>query len=306
MDPAREAQFWPHRNRVIYQTYHRIFDCRRHGWANLQSIHLNLSFHGDREFARLHAAVRFLIPVLPALAASSPVVEGKVTGRLNNRLEAYRGNQQRVPSITGRVIPEAVYSRRRYRDRILKRMYRDIAPHDPEKILQHEWLNSRGAIPRFDRDTIELRMLDVQECPQADIAVISAVVETIKGLARGRFAPVEELMAWETGPLEKIFLAVLRKGESAVIRDGRYLSAFGLSRGPMTAGELWAHLAATLLTGASDDDRAALRALDVIFSRGTLARRIVRALGKAPSRERIQRVYRELCECLSEGRMFFS
>jgi len=97
MDPAREAQFWPHQNRVIYETYHRIFDCRRHGWANLQSIHLNLSFHGDREFARLHAAVRFLIPVLPAIAASSPVVEGKVTGLLDNRLEAYRGNQQRVP-----------------------------------------------------------------------------------------------------------------------------------------------------------------------------------------------------------------
>jgi carboxylate-amine ligase len=306
MDPAREAQFWPHRNREIYETYHRIFDCRRHGWANLQSIHLNLSFHGDREFARLHTAVRFLIPVLPALAASSPVVEGKVTGLLDNRLEAYRGNQQRIPSITGRVIPEAVYSRRRYRDRILKRMYRDIAPHDPEKILQHEWLNSRGAIPRFDRDTIELRMLDVQECPQADIAVISAVVETLKGLALGRFAPVEELMAWETGPLETIFLAVLREGESAVIRDGRYLSAFGLSRGPMTAGELWAHLAATLLTGATDDDRAALRALNVILARGTLARRIVRGLGKAPSREQVQRVYRELCDCLSEGRMFYS
>jgi len=60
------------------------------------------------------------------------------------------------------------------------------------------------------------------------------------------------------------------------------------------------------LTGATDDDRAALRALNVILARGTLARRIVRSLGKTPSRERIQRVYRELCECLSEGRMFFS
>jgi glutamate---cysteine ligase / carboxylate-amine ligase len=306
MDPAREAQFWPHRNHAIYESYHRIFDCRRHGWANLQSIHLNLSFRGDDEFARLHAAVRFLIPILPAIAASSPVVEGKVTGLLDNRLEAYRGNQQRVPSITGRVIPEAVYSRRLYRDRILKVLYRDIAPHDPAKILQHEWLNSRGAIPRFDRDTIELRMLDVQECPRADIAVVSAVVESLKGLVGGRFTPVAELMAWETGPLEEIFLAVLRSGESAVIRDSRYLSAFGLSRKSMTAGELWGHLAATLLTRATEDDRAALLALNVILSRGTLARRIVRRLGKTPSRERIRSVYRELCDCLSEGAMFYS
>jgi carboxylate-amine ligase len=306
MDPAREAQFWPHQNREIYDSYHRIFNCRRHGWANLQCIHLNLSFHGDEEFARLHAAVRFLIPILPAIAASSPVVEGEVTGLLNNRLEAYRGNQQKIPSIAGRVIPEAVYSRRHYRDRILKRMYRDIAPYDPQKILRHEWLNSRGAIPRFDRDTIELRLLDVQECPQADIAIISAVVETLKGLVRGRFTPVEELMAWEIDPLEEIFLAVLRDGESAVIRDGRYLSAFGLPRKSMTAGQLWAHLAATLLTGTTDDDRAALLALNVILARGTLARRIVRRLGKTPSRERIRSVYRELCDCLSEGRLFLS
>jgi len=306
MDPAREAQFWPHQNRAIYESYDRIFNCRRHGWANLQSIHLNLSFHGDEEFARLHAAVRFLIPILPAIAASSPVVEGEVTGLLNNRLEAYRGNQQKIPSITGRVIPEAVYSRRDYRDKILRPLYRDIAPYDPGKILRHEWLNSRGAIPRFDRDTIELRMLDVQECPQADIAIISAVVETLKGLVRGHFTPVEELMAWEIDPLEKVFLAVLREGESAVIRDGRYLSVFGLSRESLTAGELWAHLAGTVMTGATDDDRATLRALHLILARGTLARRIVRRLGKAPSRERIRTVYRELCDCLSEGQMFLS
>ncbi len=306
MDPAREARFWPHQNRAIYESYHRIFDCRRHGWANLQSMHVNLSFHGDEEFARLHAAVRFLIPIMPAIAASSPVVEGKVTGLLDYRLEAYRGNQQKIPSITGRVIPEAVYSRRRYRDRILRRMYRDIAPHDPKKILQHEWVNSRGAIPRFDRDTIELRMLDVQECPQADIAIISAVVETLKGLVRGRFTPVEELMKWEIGPLEEIFLAVLRDGESAVIRHGRYLSVFGLSRESMTAGELWAHLAEMVMPGATEDDRASLLALNVILARGTLARRILRRLGKSPSRERIRSVYRELCDCLSEGRMFLS
>ncbi len=306
MDPAREARFWPHQNRAIYESYHRIFDCRRHGWANLQSMHVNLSFHGDEEFARLHAAVRFLIPIMPAIAASSPVVEGKVTGLLDSRLEAYRGNQQKIPSITGRVIPEAVYSRRRYRDRILRRMYRDIAPHDPKKILQHEWVNSRGAIPRFDRDTIELRMLDVQECPQADIAIISAVVETLKGLVRGRFTPVEELMKWEIGPLEEIFLAVLRDGESAVIRHGRYLSVFGLSRESMTAGELWAHLAEMVMPGATEDDRASLLALNVILARGTLARRILRRLGKSPSRERIRSVYRELCDCLSEGRMFLS
>lgn len=304
MDPGVETRFWPHRRRAIYESYDRIFDCRRHGFANLQSVHLNLSFHGDEEFARLHAAVRFLLPILPAIAASSPVVEGRPTGLLDSRLEVYRTNQQRIPSITGRVIPEAVCTRRQYRDRILKKIYRDIAPLDPGKVLRHEWLNSRGAIPRFERDTIELRILDTQECPRADIAIASAVVAVLKGLVRGRFTSVAELMDWGSDPLEGIFLAAVREGERAGIRDPRYLEAFGLARRHCTAGELWEHMAETLLTGDTEDDRSAREVLNVILSRGTLARRILGRLGKIPSPQRIRRVYGELCDCLSEGRMF--
>ncbi len=303
MDPARETRFWPHGNRPIYEAYHRIFDCRRHGFANLQSIHLNLSFHGDEEFAALHAAVRFLLPILPAIAASSPVMEGAATGLLDNRLEVYRGNQSLIPSIAGRVIPEAVYSRRQYRDRILRRLYRDIAVHDPQRILRHEWLNSRGAIPRFDRGTIELRVLDVQECPRADLAVVSAVVSVLKALVGGRWTSIDGLKGWEIDPLEEIFLSSLRDGERAVIRNRRYLEAFGLGRDGCTAGELWAHLAGSLMREAADDSGAA-GAFDVILADGTLSRRILRRLEGDSSREAIGRVYAELCDCLSEGRMF--
>ena len=37
-----------------------------------------------------------------------------------------------------------------YEEHIFGKIYRAIAPHDPEGLLQHEWLNSRGAIARFD------------------------------------------------------------------------------------------------------------------------------------------------------------
>src|SRR5690606_31495935 len=52
MDPDRELRLWPHDNDVIYRTLDRIFDCRGHGWANLQSTHINLPFCGDEEFGR--------------------------------------------------------------------------------------------------------------------------------------------------------------------------------------------------------------------------------------------------------------
>jgi len=45
-------------------------------------------------------------------------------------------------------------------------------------------------------------------------------------------------------------------------------------------------------------------ALDVIVGEGTLAERILRATGPAPTRERLVEVYGELCRCLEEGTMF--
>ena len=54
-------------------------------------------------------------------------------------------------------------------------MHNQVVPRD-------EWLNARGAIARFGRGTIEIRVLDVQECPQADLAICAAVVEVLQAL----------------------------------------------------------------------------------------------------------------------------
>ncbi|MBK9976184.1 MAG: hypothetical protein IPP14_15545 [Planctomycetes bacterium] len=67
-DPMTETKLWPLSNNVVYETHNRIFDCRGHGWSNLQSTHLNLPFANDTEFARLHAAIRMILLILPALS----------------------------------------------------------------------------------------------------------------------------------------------------------------------------------------------------------------------------------------------
>ncbi len=301
MDPFRETHLWPHDDSAIYQSYDRIFGCQGHGWANLQSVHLNLPFAGDAEFARLHAAVRLLLPILPALAASSPVMDGRVTGLLDNRLEVYRLNQRLIPSVTGRVIPEPVFSRADYEETILRCIYRDIAPHDPEGLLQQEWLNSRGAIARFDRDTIEIRLLDVQECPAADLAIAALIVAVLKALTAESWGSLAEQQLWEIEPLEAILLATIRDGETALIDDRRYLATFGYPGDRATAGELWRSLAQRLLPPKEEEFWGPLA---TILQQGPLARRLLRALGEAPAPERICETYRELCTCLQEGRMF--
>jgi gamma-glutamyl:cysteine ligase YbdK (ATP-grasp superfamily) len=288
----------------VYLQYERIFGCRGHGWSNLQSCHLHLPFHGDEEFGRLHAAVRLVLPLLPALAASSPVVDGRASGILDNRLEAYRLNQARIPSITGQVVPEPVFTAEEYRRRILGPMYADVAPLDPAGVLQHEFLNSRGAIARFDRSAIEIRMLDVQEAPVGDLAIASLVTEVLKALVNERWAPMERLQRFGVEPLAAVMLQTIRDAEDAVVGDRDLLTAFGMSSASCRAGNLWKHLANAVAPVPSDGGTELHRALDVILDKGCLARRILTALGAAPSRERIASTYAALCECLADGRLF--
>ncbi len=300
MDPDREMQLWPHDYNPVYEAYNRIFDCRGHGWANLQSVHLNLPFCGDDQFGRLHAAIRILLPLLPALAASSPIVAGELTGFADNRMRVYRDNSRRVRSLTGEVIPEAVFTQADYDSQIFQVMYRDIAPHDPEGILQHEWLNSRGAIARFDRHAIEIRVLDVQEKPAADIAICEAIVAVLKLLVSERWTSYAEQRQVPTGCLAELLKSTTRDAELAIVDQPDILRQFGLSdqgvsSREMCCGELWQRLIEQV-----QDEITQPEPLRLILNEGTLARRIERRLTSGPTRpqsfavEELRRAYRPL------------
>jgi glutamate---cysteine ligase / carboxylate-amine ligase len=304
MDPTRELRLWPHGNDAVYRAFDRIFGCTGHGWANLQSMHVNLPFAGDDEFGRLHAAIRVALPIMPALAASSPLVEGRVTGLCDSRLAVYRDNSRQVPSITGAVVPEAVFSRAEYAAEILGRIYADLEPLDPEAILRHEWVNARGCIARFDRSAIEIRVLDVQECPRADIAIAGAVTAVVQGLVEERYAGQRQLRSWHEQRLADILQATVRAGDQAVLRDRDYLELFGFpERPPCRAGELWQHLIEDRVAKSAGYDEWA-SALDVIMRLGCLARRIARAAGTAPSRDQLRELYRQLCDSLRTNQPF--
>src|SRR5688500_15296603 len=242
MDPVAETKIWPHENNEVYDVYNKIFDCRGHGWSNLQSTHLNLPFYDDEEFAKLHAAVRLVLPLLPALCASSPILDGKLTGMLDTRLKYYKSNQARIPSITGKVIPDAVFSKRNYLNTIYEKIKADIAPFDPGHVLNPIWVNSRGAIPRFDRGSIEIRIMDIQECPTADMAIVALVIETIKSLVNEKFINFEAQQKWKRDPLVLIFDKVIVKGQEVMIDNIDYLRAFGFDGNQASAKELWMHI----------------------------------------------------------------
>lgn len=303
MDPVAEVRLWPHEAGPIYRAFDRIFDCRGHGWANLQSTHVNLPFADDEEFGALHAAIRMLLPLLPAIAASSPVADGALTGMMDTRMEVYRKNARRVPSVSGRIVPERVYTRERYETELLGRIYDDLAPLDPEGLLRHEWVNARGAIARFDRGAIEIRVIDVQEAPVADVAIVALVRAVLEAMIGGRLGDAEAHRGWPEDRLGDLFVAALRDGERTSIGDAEYLRALGCDLpAPAEAGEIWAWLAGNVLDDTQLD--ASRGALDLLLSRGTLSRRLTRRLGPTPERRQLHAIWEELCDCLHDGRMF--
>ena len=120
----------------------------------------------DQLLQKLFAAVRVLLPILPAVAASSPLATGKPTGYMDYRMQVYSDQSPTQPAIVGAAVPEVIKSRVEHETCVLAPMYADIETLDPAHKLRFEWLNSRGAIPRFDRYAIEIRVMDTQECPR--------------------------------------------------------------------------------------------------------------------------------------------
>jgi gamma-glutamyl:cysteine ligase YbdK (ATP-grasp superfamily) len=301
MNPRRESRLWPHSNAEIYAAFHRIFNCAGHGWTNLQATHVNLPFRTSAEFRRLHAAVRVLLPILPALAASSPFIEGRVAPVLDMRLDTYRNNCRRIPSVTGRVIPEWVRSPTEYRKTILHRIYRDLAPLDPEAILREEWANARGAIARFERNTIEIRVLDIQECPRADLAILEVIVSVLRRLIDESLSTLTAQSALATADLQRLLSATVRNGGSTRIRHRDFLAAFGVRQSSVTTvRELW-----WLLLDETAPPRSWWRSVvETILQEGCLSARILKATGPRPNRARLRSVYGRLAECLKRGEFF--
>jgi gamma-glutamyl:cysteine ligase YbdK (ATP-grasp superfamily) len=301
MDPERETRLWPGEYNEVYQAFDRIFGCQGHGWANLQSVHLNLPFANDDEFARLHAAIRLVLPILPALTASSPVVEGRITGLMDNRLEVYRTNSKKIPGVAGQVIPEPAFSEAAYQGQILEPMYAEIAPHDPAGVLRNEWLNARGAIARFSRKTIEIRVMDVQECPLADVAICAAVVAVLRCLVAECWGPLPAQQAVAVEPLADILLSTIHSAEQAVIRNHNYLRLMGFEGESCTTNELWRHLVGSI-PELAEVSSPWCEPLDIILSQGPLAHRITRSLESMD----LPNVYGELCRCLATGELFLA
>ena len=300
MNPHIETQLWQHNYSKIYALYNRIFDCKGHGWSNVQSMHINLPFSNDDEFERLHAAVRVLLPIIPGLAASSPVLDGEFTGFKDARMHYYKSNQKEIPQMTGKVIPEQIFNKADYYEKIFKPITEAITPFDTEKILDHHFLNSRGAISRFDRNAIEIRVIDIQENPSADVAIAAFIIEALKLLVSEELVSLDDQKSWHEDDLFEIFDDVIKDAENTLITNQRYLALFDLEKAS-DVKKIWKRLLERTVDKLSDNHR---KHIEFILQNGSLSTRILKALRNDFSHEQIIKVYSRMATCLQQNKMF--
>ncbi|XMO86299.1 glutamate-cysteine ligase family protein [Algibacter sp. AS12] len=300
MNPLTDTQLWKHSYSEVYELYNRIFNCKGHGWSNVQSTHINLPFYDDNEFEKLHAAIRILLPLIPGLCASSPILEGLSTGFKDTRLEYYKTNQKEIPEMTGFVIPEQVFNKSDYHKTIFEPIKKAIKPFDNQNILDHHFLNSRGAIARFDRNAIEIRLVDIQECPKADMAICVLIIEVLKHLVNNGFTSLSNQKEWSNASLFNLLNPIIKSGEAYIVSDINYLDLFRIHE-PLSVQNIWKKIYEDVK---SNIDTSHYEALDIILNEGTLSTRILKAIDNDFSEDNIKTIYFDLANCLQTNSLF--
>ena len=292
-----QTDLWRRGGRAIYRAYADLFDIRQHGWLNIQSCHVNLPFgRGERDLVLLYNAVACLLPYLPALAASSPLVEGKVGPYLDNRLAHYRRNQSPVPCITGDLVPEFIVSSTDYRTRVLGPIYRALKARGGQTLC-HEWVNSRGAILRFSRRALEIRILDVQECIRMDVAVAAFTRAALRYVVQALDS--DEIRLPPHGMLASDLNLVIDRGRQARV-EARHFA------GPNRVSAVLERILERARAYAAPTEKCYLDLVAQRIEHGSLAERILARLrvgaGQAVSPGRVCDVYEELVTCLATNR----
>jgi len=288
-----ETEVWDHQGRKIYKALDKIFDLRQHGWLNIQSFQLNLSYNNMSEAVKVYNLLSTVLPYIPAISAASPLYEMKFGKFVDNRLYFYQTNQKKIPSITGDVIPENINSFKTYRNLIIRKYSDDLVKiNSPKCIVNKEWINSRGAIFRFERRTIEIRIMDEQECIKSDVALSCFIRALIRGLMQSVEMDLPHPM------LVKDFNAIIRNGLNARVNHPK----------ASTAREICRHLLDVAYKNASNEERRYLQIVKKRIEDGNLSETITehvrRRSQKTDLKEAILSIYSRLTEKLRKNEIY--
>jgi gamma-glutamyl:cysteine ligase YbdK (ATP-grasp superfamily) len=289
-----ETMVWPHRHKQIYQAYSKVFNLKQHGWLNIQSFQLNIPYFNEEKAILMHNMLAEICAYLPAISAASPIYEGQFGAYVDNRLHFYMTNQKEVNSVTGDVIPEYIFSFEQYRKEIIEKYSMELAKKGVDKcLLYKDWVNSRGAIFRFDRRAIEIRIMDEQECVKLDVALSCF----LRALLRGMIRDEPNLLPHEN--LVKDFYSVIAGGLNAKVSHPK----------GKTAKQVCEHFFKIAWENALKEEKKYLPLIRKRIEAGSLSEiikeRVQRRAQKTDLREAIVSVYLELVKSLMKNQPYF-
>ncbi|MDQ1278913.1 MAG: hypothetical protein QG670_173 [Thermoproteota archaeon] len=292
-----EAQIWNHRDRQIYRAFDMIFNLRQHGWLNIQSFQINISYRNEADAVQLYNLIVGILPYLPAISAASPIYESRFGEYVDNRLHFYSTNQVAIPSIVGDIIPEQISSFEEYRNLTIRRYSRDLTQiHAPSFLIDKEWINSRGAIIRFDRKAIEIRVLDEQECIKSDAALSCFVRALLRGLIRS-----DDIAS----NVSSIPHSVLVKDFNSIIKNGLNAET---ENGFPTARDVCRYLFGIAFENASEEEKKYLPLVNNRIENGSLSeivsKNVRHRAQKVDFEEAIISVYSKLAENLRMNKVY--
>lgn len=304
-DP-KNGRMWSRSNRRIYDTYARLFDVHSHGWANVQASHVNLPVGRDDEAVAMMNAAAMLVPYLPALAAASPMFDGELQPAVDNRLAWIIEHQARLPESSGAIVPEPIDSLTSYRRDILGRMYQAVDRFPDTEAIRHEFLNARGAVFKFSRESMEVRVLDVQECVHADVAVAWFTRQALRSLAAELLR--SRIVVPPHAVLVEDFRAVVKHGSAARVSAPHLAPAAARDAdGRVAVRDVLRVLLERASIRLRREEEPYRAFVDRLITHGNLSEAVARALAPYTHdddnfTQHARVVWRQLSECLLENR----
>jgi hypothetical protein len=230
--------------------------------------------------------------------------DGELQRSVDSRLAFILEHQARVPESMGRMVPEYVESLSDYRRRILRPMYRAVDGLPEANRIRHEFLNARGAVFKLSRDSMEVRVLDMQECVKRDVAIAAFVRGALRALA-GRIRK-RRLELPDHDDLVADFHEVVAKGTRARVRASWLPDLPRDGKGLARAADAIAALLPLARDQLRADETPYLDLVAATLQEGNLSERVSRVLlpfaeDAAEFTEAARRLYIRLSECLTEN-----
>ena len=281
MDPKKEGYLYDIETHNPLISLARKIDYRRHSWLNRQISVFRIPYNTEGEFAQLHNALILLLPYIPALAASSPYLDGDWQEYLDERIYRQSRKVSKIPPIVGTFIPEACDTLEEYGKSVLNPIAESVADligSLPAKEVER--INGRAAIALPSQKKIEIRILSTQEAPSMDLALIAFIIGALKSLLGLDPSDLKAVVARSTGEQRKEQLhLVCRRGYDATIELVETPSAFGLGNLPMPTQSFWKAVFNQLAT--TQPMEYGFDTIKWLLANGSLAQRLFGRYGKS-------------------------